>query len=308
MILETLTNWSPEAVDDIEYDLLITSCSLDGRSVNFARNFNGSAKKKISVLFDGASDAVVVEYKKLGFEIAGLGHFEDCFSKDLSELNQSLSILVDVSCMSRHAMAVILAKISSLAVSSVRLRVNYTIARYSVPPTDIGANESIEAVHACFSGWSYADSKPTSLILGLGYEPFKAEGASEFFEPYDQWVFVPDSPVEEYLPVVILNNQELISRSSATSKAIYYRVDDPELTFGQLEQVVSLLMQTTNPVLMPFGPKILFFLCLVQSLCHPEVGVWCVTGNHSGESNPGEASDYSCGVECVFVQSAENVD
>jgi hypothetical protein len=183
--------------------------------------------------------------------------------------------------------------------------VNYTIARYSVPPADIGANESIEAVHSCFSGWSYADSKPTSLILGLGYEPFKAEGASEYFEPYDQWVFVPDSPVEEYLPVVIENNQELISRSSGASKAIYYRVDDPEMTFGQLEQVVSLLMQTTNPVLMPFGPKILFFLCLVQSLCHSEVGVWCVTGIHSSEKNAVEASDYSCGVECIFVQSAE---
>jgi hypothetical protein len=308
MILESLMNWNPEAVDDVEYDLLITSCAREGRSVNFARNFEGGAKKKISILFDGASDAVVAEYKELGFEIAEFSSFEDYIFKVLSDLDQSLSILVDVSCMSRHAMAVVLAKVSSLSVPSVRLRVNYTIARYSVPPTDIGANESIEAVHACFSGWSYADSKPTSLILGLGYEPFKAEGASEFFEPYDQWVFVPDSPVEEYLPVVISNNQELISRSGATSKAIYYRVDDPEMTFGQLEQVVSLLMQTTNPVLMPFGPKILFFLCLIQSLCHSEVGVWCVTGNHSGESNSGEASDYSCGVECVFVQFSEVAD
>lgn len=305
MNLESLVNWDPKVSNDIYYDLLIAACTVEERSVNFACLFEGEANRKVALRFDSATDSIVCKFDDLGFEIIDFDRFEDFFSVLSLSFKEPLSILIDISCMSRHAMALVLANISSMAVPKVKLRINYTIANYSVPPTDIGANESIEAVHGLFSGWSCADSKPTSLILGLGYEPYKAEGASEFFEPYDQWVFVPDSPIVEYLPAVISNNQELISRSDAMSKAIYYRVDDPEMTFGQLEQVVSLLLQTTNPVLMPFGPKILFFLCLVQSLCHSEVGVWCVTGNHSSETTAGDASDCSCGVECTFIESIE---
>jgi hypothetical protein len=138
------------------------------------------------------------------------------------------------------------------------------------------------------------------LVLGLGYEPFKAEGASEFFEPYEQWIFIPESPIAEYLPKVLENNEELISRVLLEKKTVNYRVDDPELTFGQLEQVVSALTETTNPVLMPFGPKIFFFLCLVQSMSHPEVGVWQVTDDYEPSNGKTEASQYSFGIDCVF--------
>ncbi|SDA96111.1 hypothetical protein SAMN03159443_05619 [Pseudomonas sp. NFACC15-1] len=301
MNLISLVNWEPHDHQHVEYDVFVTAFTGEARSYYFARQFEGVCHKKLVISSPdfvedkdefSCEDYVFIAPEELGGYLSGIPVVE----------GEKVNILFDISCMARHVMAESLAILfSSFSDCEVVLRVNYTIAHYSLPPTDINANESIEAVHSYFSGWSYADSKPTSLILGLGYEPFKAEGASEFFEPYDQWVFVPESPVLEYLPMVKKNNEELLSRSDAESKTIYYKVNDPEMTFGQLEQVVSLLAESTNPVLMPFGPKILFFLCLVQSRCHSEVGVWCVTGSHPEDIGSSVASDYSCGLECSFV-------
>jgi hypothetical protein len=299
MNLETLVNWNSSEHGDATYDIFLAFFNSEQRSIDYAARFNGICEKNV---FVSQSDQCSKQISgELGFFVVDVKKLIDIFSEVALAKHGRLSILVDISCMSRHCMAEFMSAVFSVSnCIEVKLRVNYTIAQYSVPPLDISANESIEAVHGDFSGWSYADSKPTSLILGLGYEPFKAEGASEYFEPYDQWVFVPESPVAEYLPMVLKNNEELLSRSSSDGKTIFYKVDDPEMTFGQLEQVVSLLGQTTNPVLMPFGPKILFLLCLIQSRCHPEVGVWCVTGNHPEDILSSAASDYSCGLDCSF--------
>jgi len=301
MKLISLDNWDSSITDETSYDFFVSALSNDERSKHFASAFEGRCSRKVVVAGLNSQSDTIGEFERLGFSIVELSAFEQYLKKIEHIDDAGVSILIDISCMARDVMSSVLATVLSIfSQTSIKLRVKYTIASYSVPPVDISANEGIEAVHSDFSGWSYADSKPTSLVLGLGYEPFKAEGASEYFEPYDQWVFVPESPVIEYLPKVVQNNQELISRSDAENKTIYYKVDDPEMTFGQLEQVVSLLSQSTNPVLMPFGPKILFFLCLIQSLCHPEVGVWHITGNHPEEVGNGAASEYSCGFECVF--------
>ncbi|MCK3851905.1 hypothetical protein [Pseudomonas sp. W2Jun17] len=301
MELISLSNWDSSVADDVSYDVFVTNQSIDDRARFFASSFEGRFIQKIIIKNKISGSSFSKQLEDLGFVDVELSAFEQvlrCVDLD----GKCVNVLLDISCMPRDVMSHLLSSILSFFSGCiVKIRIKYTIASYSLPPNDIGANAGIEAVHSDFSGWSHADSKPTSLVLGLGYEPFKAEGASEFFEPYDQWVFVPESPVTDYLPKVIENNQQLINRSEAENRTIYYKVDDPEMTFGQLEQVVSLLSKTTNPVLMPFGPKILFFLCLIQSLCHPEVGVWYVTGNHPEEIVNNFASEHSCGFECVFA-------
>lgn len=304
MLLETLKNWNSDDHECITYDLFITYLTRDPRSRDYANKFNGNCIKKFAIISDNLeeNDLEITEFQN--FTRIKNEHLSETLSASITTLAATTNILIDISCMPRSSMADILAKlISAPHLSSVRIRTNYTIAKFIQPPSDILANESIEAVHSAFSGWSYADSKPTSLVLGLGYEPYKAEGASEFFEPYEQWVFIPTSPISEYSPKVLENNQQLISRVGLDKKTVTYKVDDPELTFGQLEQVVSSLTEKTNPVLMPFGPKIFFFLCLIQSMSHPEVGVWQVTGESAEGSNNTEASDCSYGVECLLLST-----
>lgn len=301
MKLESLNNWDPENHGPTTYDIFITYVSCAPRSIDYAIKFSGSCINKFAISDEVHPPTITDKLNEHSFINIRPEHLTDALSASMTSLAPTTNILLDISCIPRNLMAEILACIMSTTnLTGVKLRANYTIAKFSIPPSDIRANESIEAVHSNFSGWSYADSKPTSLVLGLGYEPFKAEGASEYFEPYEQWVFIPDSPIIDYLPKVLENNEELISRVRLDNRTVTYRVDDPELTFGQLEQVVSSLIQTTNPVLMPFGPKVFFFLCLIQSMSYPEVGVWQVTDDLTEEGGKSEASEHSVGIECFF--------
>ncbi|WP_141687393.1 hypothetical protein [Pseudomonas putida] len=223
---------------------------------------------------------------------------------ELSDLLQSVGqdelIVVDISCIPRAIMAEILYRISISKKIEINIIFLYAVAGFTEPKKLTTANEAIEPVHQRFSGWSTPETKPTSLVLGLGYEPHKAAGASEYFEPSDQWVFVPSSPVKEFGVKVKENNSSILT-DTRRDRLIEYDVTDPEMTFGQLEMVISILLRQSNPILLPFGPKIFFFLCLVHCFGHPELGVWGFSTKTEAISPEVSASDVLVGVLCQFA-------
>lgn len=189
-------------------------------------------------------------------------------------------VAIDVSCMSRPAMAHIIEAICCSTVSQpVRLALAYVIAAYSPPPTWLPPNEDIKPISDWFAGWPRDAAASTALVVGLGYERDKAEGACEYFDASETWVLVPRSPVVEYDEAVARNNVELLARSMRRSRAIDYRVSHPCETFGQLASTVANIVPRMNPVLLPFGPKIFFAISLLMAAVYREVGVWHVTGD-----------------------------
>lgn len=222
------------------------------------------------------------------------------FIGQLNILTDGAKVVLDISCMPREVMAEISYQLMiAKEFREIEVVALYSLAKFTFPVENEDANEGIEPVHPGYAGWSAPETKPTSLVLGLGYELHRAEGASEYFEPKDQWVFVPHSPIDEFLFQVNKNNSNLLDKMEG-GHLIAYRVDDPEVTYGQLELVVSSLLKTSNPVLLPFGPKIFFFLCLVQCVSHPELGVWLVTGSEKKGLGSIEASGIVVGVRCKF--------
>lgn len=290
-----LSNNQPES-----FDLLIAYSCMESRSSNILHKLK-LAEGRVFIIEDQIGSSG-------GFAITSHGNcqffdkaaYSEAIRSFLAELISPCKIALDVSCLPRALMADILYIISTAESRwAVELIVLYSLAEFTPPSTILFANESIEPVHKNFAGWSSPETKPTSLILGLGYEPNKAEGASEYFEPSDQWIFIPSSPIPEFLEQVHSNNSNLIKKTDE-DRIIEYNVADPEITYGQIELVISSLTRKSNPVLLPFGPKIFFFLCLVQCLTHPELGVWRVTGVEDQVSQDVLASEYIIGVRCVF--------
>lgn len=301
MNLSKLEKFNPVQEQDLACDLFIACNCLEARSTNVIRRFRVIANNTLIVRSDGVEDindfpANCKNVIKVDDCEKVSGVLLDLISKQGSEIK----IILDISSMSRNLMASIFSVIAFDSPNNrIELIVLYSLAEFTFPIENKLANESIEPVHGRLAGWATPETKPTSLILGLGYEPDKAEGASEYFEPSDQWVFIPRSPIPEFLDQVNKNNHNLISKTEET-RLIEYDVDDPEFTYGQLELVISALTKHSNPVLLPFGPKIFFFLCLFQCLNHPELGVWRVTGR--GDSNLSEitASKYIMGFRCIL--------
>lgn len=300
MKLQKLENYylSGELVE--QFDLVIVYSCIESRSANILNRLKDN-EGKFFVIADQSNCSDIfanIECENLqAFDAEGCLQAVQAI---LSSLDSSYKIAVDVSCLPHAVMADILHLISTTESNfQIEVVVLYSLAQFTLPGSLVYANESIEPVHQYFAGWSSPETKPTSLVLGLGYEPNKAEGASEYFEPSDQWVFIPSSPIPAFLIEVHNNNSNLIKKTPQ-DRTIEYNVADPEVTYGQLALVISALAKKSNPVLLPFGPKIFFFLCLVQCLAHPEVGVWRVTGVEDRGSQDIVSSEHVIGVRCVF--------
>ena len=291
MYLKTLENLDFEPSAAIECDVFLYVTCAEPRSSYIFNSVVIQARESFELLIEESGEGCEIEY--------AFGSFKSL----LLESRKHIKLVLDISCMPRTFMAYLLSMVAECQDVVVEVIALYALAEFSPPSIEPVINEAIEPIHKRFAGWSSPDTKPTSLILGLGYEPDRAEGASEYFEPSDQWIFVPKSPVSEFFDKVSHNNQDLLLETSQR-RLIEYDVLNPALTYGQLEMVVGSLIDKTNPVMLPFGPKIFFFLCLVQCLNHPSLGVWHFSNKNDLFFSPDvQASDKITGVRCVFSQN-----
>jgi hypothetical protein len=300
MKLQKLENYYISDNQEESCDLLIIYSCLESRSSNILNKLSFN-EAKILIIEDKENPSSCSPLNnQLDYRYVNRTTYPEAIQDELNKLEKPYKIVLDISCLPRAVMADILHIISSTESEfQIEVIALYSLAEFTPPNTSSFANESIEPAHKNFAGWSSPETKPTSLILGLGYEPNKAEGASEYFEPSDQWIFIPSSPIPEFLGQVHSNNANLINKTD-DNRTIEYNVADPEITYGQIELVISSLIRKSNPVLLPFGPKIFFFLCLIQCLTHPELGVWRVTGFEDQISQDVHASEYVIGVRCIF--------
>jgi hypothetical protein len=134
------------------------------------------------------------------------------------------------------------------------------------------------------AGWPRSPGLPVHLVVGLGYEMGKALGAVEYIQPSQWRLFIPTSPELKYLGQVEKQNKELIEGTPKEEK-FNYDVLDPMRLYLSLVSMMTPMAATTKPVLLPFGPKIFFAVCLMISLQFPEVSVWHVSGEE--DESPG---------------------
>lgn len=196
----------------------------------------------------------------------------------LAKYDNKLSVVVDLSCMSRNQMGYVLAVLKDLAanVIPIRLKMAYCLAKFSPPPREQHTfNRRVAPVHPVFSGWTTAPHLPIEVMVSLGYEKGKATGAVEYLEPRAKWVFVPNSPEERYLKEVKQHNRDLLL-STPKEKIIHYDVLQPLNTYYTLLSLVQGVSNDSRPVLLPFGPKLFFAISLLVAMSVESASVWHV--------------------------------
>lgn len=210
-------------------------------------------------------------------------------------------IFVDISCMSRRSMSNIVTALCRIAARrEVSFHVGYVIAAFSPPPSMLPPNRDIRPISPFFAGWPSETAASTSLVIGLGYEKHKAEGASEYFDASETWVFMPQSPVSDYNGHVCENNADLIGSATRNRRFVAYPVLDPARTFGVLASLTSDLIDRTNPVILPLGPKIFFMLSLLVAALYEESGVWEISTDCAPDPRDEHASEQAAIFEVVI--------
>ncbi len=224
-------------------------------------------------------------YERAGFEYfvyednAFLSLLEECSAERDVSRTIPLRILVDVSCIPRRILASVFAALASQEVwAEVDLWMIYNPARYVPPSTgSLEPNRRVAPVHPVFAGWISRPGLPVRTVVGLGYERGKALGAVEYIQASDYVLFVPESPEKRYRVKVEQHNRQLI-RAASVANVFDYDVLQPVETFQMLGGLVAGMRGQYKPVLLPFGPKILFAVSLLVALVHREVSVWHVSG------------------------------
>lgn len=277
------------AQDAESLDLVICAVSVESRALKIPRLSKGSHGRKIALR--GANEAFELPQshenvlRSAGFECIDYSENEfraivagSCPSPKMID-ERPLRVLVDVSCLPRRILASVIAVLAeSNYLSGVDLSLIYNPARY-VPPSSgsLEPNRRVAPVHPVFAGWTATPGLPVRTVVGLGYERGKALGAVEYIQASDYLLFLPTSPETRYRKKVEQHNRQLIH--AARSNHVYeYDVLRPIETFRILGALVAGMRSEYKPVLMPFGPKILFAVSLLVALVHREVSVWHVSG------------------------------
>lgn len=205
--------------------------------------------------------------------------------KDIDRERSEYRVFVDVSAFPRRMLAALLDAIRDAVADGfpVRLTLGYRLALFTKPRDgEAPPNRRVAPAHSSVAGWPRLPGLPVHLIVGLGYERGKALGAVEYIQPAHLSLFSPESPEPRFAKQVSDRNRELLDGSPA--EAVYsYQVLDPAAQFAQLSSMLAPMLIDAKPVLLPFGPKVFFAICVLLSFNFSEVAVWHVSGEEDEE-------------------------
>jgi hypothetical protein len=296
-------NWRSKS-----YDLFVAAAGYEARSRYVAEILIPTALENLALGFECQQtlefESNVEWYSSHGFTVE-IGDDEPCaafFVERLTSLGkaQNLSVLIDISSLSRTRIALFLEALG-LLLPTVAVEVDfvYALAMYTDPVENESSNSHVGPVLPSFAGWWIEPDRAISAIVGVGYEQDKALGAVEHLQAADVWVFIPSSEIASYSPALAKANHSLLE-SVPRDRQLFYRVHDPMDCFQTIESLVYGLSLSENPVLLPFGPKLFALCCLLVALVHPQVPVWRVSAQDEETPVNRQASGAVYGLTVVF--------
>lgn len=269
------------------YDFMIIGLGYESRSIAAYLSHHQSCGSVMAIGYKENTDVLhykenkevliaggVSVYEKHDIELCDLLASFDIYEKEIK-------IMLDVTVFSRHRLALILDYlICNLCEKSI-VTIVYNASTYVPPPDDTTPIKTVAEIAPQFSGMIGDLSKPTSLILGLGYEKGKALGVANYFEAGRDFLFLPMSNEERFEEFVRANNGELLNLVP-DEDVFCYEVEQPYATYLSLRSLVLETLDCSRILLVPLGPKILAAISVIIAReLHPKLPVWRVSSNHT---------------------------
>lgn len=287
------------------FDLALVSCGYELRARYIAQNINIESTQKIAWSFtDNQAMSFQDNFKFFSdsdYSIIEDNNFDP--SQILASIcdpkqTDTVNLLCDISSTTRRRMAKLIEALAHCDTPyNISVIFAYSSAQYTDPPTEMYPNVDAGPVLPSFAGWGEDPSLPTFLLLGLGYEPYRAIGAVDFIEPQRIIALRPISKDPRFEDAVKQANSQLFE-SKRGIELRDYEVSDMFSTIVYLNQVVSRYAQSTRPILLPFGPKPLALSMLLVGKLQDRAAVWRVS---SGARQPPVQREPDGGIHCLKV-------
>ena len=289
-----------------DFDLVIAASGYEERCTHIASMFTNDMTRKAIGFRENRdneqrlkNDAV---FSDLGFEfyknlVSEGNRYEVIAAMDsiLAGLpfHDSIRILVDYSCMTRVWLSAFVNyfKFRNTQYREVYIYFMYSPSEYT-RPSGPRPNSYMGPIPGVFRIAS--ESKPTALIMGLGYEESKAKGLVDFIEPEMAFAFYSKPAIyEKFVKDVEINNEEILHRlrSEADVRVFTYPLHDLREMESKLMSIYFRLNQDYKVVLAPLGPKPFSLICLLVAEKFEDIDVWRVSSGIGGNIYSRRAAD-----------------
>ncbi len=292
---------------DFYCDLFLACCSQESRCTYALNKINISS---------GASYFIDCENKSKGFEKNRKYFYNKKFKSISSKLqlhgellnvinelrNQKsvLNIGIDITCFTREIMAQIISIFCKTKNIGFEIHFFYSLGAFSPPPESIGLIEYRGPVTSYFSGWASDPSLPTTLILGLGYEPDLALGFIEQLEPQNTYAFRPTGHDLKYTKAIDIKNKALLLPKPKAA-IIEYDISNLIDMYVKLENLVYEKLPDSRIIIAPFGLKSLALVSFLVAVQHySKVSVWSVRPEPSQSLTDRKPSGKLVGIKVTF--------
>jgi hypothetical protein len=226
------------------------------------------------------------------------GGFEDWADQFFQNIIDSTGLVVgiDISCLSRYRLAIIVKLTPNLLIAKKRVIFVYNLAEFNEPKDPRDQLVSFSPISPDFTGWSRNHINAPRVVFGLGFEKNRIQVALEELQSSDVFFFMPTSPLNEYTEWVKSGN-EIAFSSDFANNILEYNVLEPKQTFNYMESLIDFRLDF---IIVPFGPKIFALLALLLSLKHNlEIGVWRVSPSDFDPDIDRKPSKLIVGLEIV---------
>lgn len=283
-------------------DVLIAVCGYEVRSRHVSGLLRHQTCRRLCIDFETVEDETYrinrEWFSQHGFDFVsatstGLtSRLRDYVYGDEPPPELPLTVVADLSSMSRYIMAsVIESLIGSVPQHKTKIHLVYNLSGYTPPPPDVVDVLKSEPVSTYFAGELGDTSTPVALIVGLGYEPGRALGCLDQFEPRVAFAFRPTGSDSRFRPDIDSANASFLELIGE-EHVLEYEVTRPMELFQQLQSLVRGLGASARVVVVPFGPKIFAASALLLSVIErTNLSIWRVTGEAFEEAKDRAPTD-----------------
>ncbi|MGG7465230.1 hypothetical protein [Plantibacter sp. YIM 135347] len=310
MTLElSFRNWDQES--DRPFDLFVATCGYEPRATHATK-----------LLQDRILHLDVLDYSRghvLGYD-ANFEYFSSLGSviptepavaaeqQYYAQMRDSLGprhlgrahVGIDVSSCDRQRMANLVRATERLArETSIDVTFLYSLGDFDstleADDLPVMINEAVVG----FEGWSSDPALPVTCVVGLGYERRMALAAVETLEPALTAAFIATNTESRFEDRVTQINIEIIG--SDVTPVLRYDIASPVPTLALLDSYVRNALDGNRVVLVPLGPKLFALACYLVAIVEgPEVSVWRVSADESGDEQPRLAAGPVVGLTVRF--------
>lgn len=284
----------------IKYDFSIIGLGYEERSTNVFSNQRVSEKNCLVLGYSYYTDKFYYQSNKDKFNGCMIKELDDAnveeevvkFVREKTEGKQEVNVLIDVTVMTRHRLAVVLWTCLNLLPKGSIVRVSYSLSDFVAPPKDMSPVKEMGPIIDPLGGVPSNVGFPTSLVVSLGYEENKALGAANYIDANEVVAFIPKGEVLEFNGEVIRSNRDFL-RSVSDKNRFTYDLHSPYKSYGELKSVALSLMKESRPIILPLGPKIIAALAVILGIeLYPHLPIWRLSSKGAEEPVNRKASEH----------------